>query len=1242
MGLRVAVRDDAGGSDAGPLDRSRSPAPAELFGYVAIGVVLTAVVMLSSRGYFTPDIKPEVYLNPLRRLAYDLSAWQPDPQLGVGNYNNGLAPVSAVTAALHAVGLSPELIARLLRLALLGLGAWGAVRFFRAAAPSSDVPAARLAMAAVFLFNPYAIVGGSTLAVLLPYCVFPWQLLVLLRALQVGHGWKWPSAFALTFFAMSGMNVAAVPVLQLVALPTVALYVRRRTGQPWRLLLLTIGRCVLLSVLVSAYWLVPSIAAFTWGSTVASGSETVAGISTPSSFAEVLRGLGLWPMYGRNVVSGPWTPGFVPYLANAAVVAGTFLLVVVAAVGARLSRDRARFLAVTTLAVVAVVMVSAHPPGHPSPVGRLFVWVFDSVPGAVALRTTNKAGAGLALALALLVALAAAELAARIRTPNSRLVAVLAVAGIVVVAGWPAFSGQSYVGRWKIPAYWTSAAHDLDKDHTDSRVWFLPGQVLAHYRWNTDGPDDVNLSLLDRPSLVRTVLPVSSAATTNLLAGADTSLQEGRLSGHAISVLSRYLGVDQVLLRNDTVWEDARGGRPAVIQPQVDGDPGLKLVATYGSLGQNTASLTPGLDPAADSYEKTIEPLRRYDVLGADGIVRTESPTGTVLIDGDGFAVPGLIDAGLLEGQSFRYVGGLTDAALTQLLGPSQRLVLTDSNRRRAADEHHLTNAYGPLLTAQDTPATTRALYGSPDQTVAHYDGIKNVTATEFGSPFDVSARGAPELAVDGDPKTAWTFGAFGTATAQSLTITLDHARNLGSVNVLTASGLGPVQISELRLQAGGVTRVSDVDPDGVARFAMTGVNADKVRLSVTKTTGSGFNLVGLAEVTIPGVTVTKVAQLPTGTAQRLQNLPPAAQTKLAQTPLDVLLQRERGTQPDWDEERTLQRDFSLPDARVSRSYGLVRQTSDASTVPKPDADGCVKVATLDDQPLRVRLLQSGVSPNHAVLFEGCADASLAAGTHQLRGTGRWAIDTLVLRDHQGDKVTSRPATPTARTTHRTNSSITVKTPAGKTPYLLVLGQSVDTRWQARMDGRSMGNPLVVDGYSAAWEVTDPGAHTFTFTYTPQRLVDWTRAFSGMVVALLFVLAFRRQSSVELSPQTQRANQPVAPVSRRRRTVEGVVIAVVCGLCGGLPLAVVGLGLGVAHATGRPGGRRLLAVAVGLLALVPVAWIVGNRDIWGQITPALVVDTPWPAWLAAAALACMVVGVVEDDRTIEDGPEVAP
>jgi hypothetical protein len=190
------------------------------------------------------------------------------------------------------------------------------------------------------------------------------------------------------------------------------------------------------------------------------------------------------------------------------------------------------------------------------------------------------------------------------------------------------------------------------------------------------------------------------------------------------------------------------------------------------------------------------------------------------------------------------------------------------------------------------------------------------------------------------------------------------------------------------------------------------------------------------------------------------------------------------------------------------------------------------------------------------------------------------------------------------------------------------------------MDGRPLGNPVVLDGYSAAWQVTEPGAHTFTFTYTPQRLVDWTRVLSGAAVAVLLVLAFRRDRPVTALPVTAQNRHRHRPSSRRRRAAEGVLVAVVCGLCGGVPLAVVGIGLGVAHVTGRPGGRRLLAVAIALLVLVPVAWIAGNRDIWGQITPALVVDTPWPAWLAAAALACLVVGVVEDDRAGHTDPEV--
>lgn len=1205
---------------------------AERLAYLGLFLCLTAIVLLSSRGYFTPDIKPEVYLNPLRRLAYDLSAWQPDPQLGVGNYNNGLAPVSGLTSVLHAVGLPPDLIARLLRLTLLTLGAWGAVRFYRAVAGPSDVAVGRVMMAAVFLFNPYAVVGGATLAVLLPYCILPWQLLALLRALQSGRGWRWPAVFALTFFAMSGMNVAAVPVLQLVSVPAVLVHARRTTGQPWGRLLLTLGRCLLLAAMVSVYWVLPAVVAYGWGSTVAAGSETVEGIASPSSFAEVLRGLGLWPMYGRNVVTGPWTPGFTTYLTNGLVIGASFALVATAALAARVSRSRTRVLAVIMLASVAVVMVGVHPPGSSSPFGQLLTWIFANVPGSLALRTTNKAGAGLALALAILLALGAVRARRGLTTHGTRLAAIVCAAFIVVGAAWPAFAGTSYVGRWKIPGYWTDATTQIDTGRTDSRVWFLPGQVLAHYRWNTEGPDDVNLSLVDRPSLLRTVLPVSSAETTNLLAGVDSALQEGRLGGRSLSAVAHYLGVDTILLRNDTVWEDARGGRPATVQPQVDSDAGLTLTAVHGRPGQSTATVLPGQDPEADAYERLVEPLRTYQVAGTNPIIRSESLQGMVLVDGDGFAVPALVNAGVLaHGQSFRYVGEMDPASFAAALGSDRRIVLTDSNRRRDADDHHLTDAFGPLVAADVPVSSTRALYGPDQQTVATYEGVAGVTATAFGSPFDVSPRGAPHLALDGDLTTAWTFGAFGTAQDQSLVIDLDEDRELGAVTVTVGQQPGPVRITAMTLAAGTERQTTDVGVDGVARFPMVGVTTDQLRLSVAKTSGDGFNLVGIAEVSIPGLRATRVARMPVGLSKLAAGLDETQRQLLAATPLDVVMQRERGTTPDADDERSMQRDFTLPDQRLFRIYGIVRGDRTMTALPQAEPDGCFAVGTIDAAPLRVRLLEADVSSDRGALFEGCAPLRLAGGAHQLRASPPWTLDNLVLRDLGGESVTKPGPTPETAVAQRTNTQITVATSRASEPFLLVLGQSLDSRWRATIDGRPLGAAVVVDGYSAAWEVTDPGPHVFSFTYQPQRLVTISRWVTFAVLVLLVVLCVRRRPGVVPAVVAEPRH---CPPTRRRRGLESLLIALVVTASGGWPLAPVGIALALLHLTQRPRPRTLLSVAVAVFLAVPVAWVLGNLDRWGEITPALVTDNPWPGWLAATGLALLVVGVLDDDRDL--------
>src|SRR4051812_1067168 len=94
-------------------------------------LLMAAAGLLTARGGVLVGIKPEGYLAPWRTFRSFLSPWQADPQLGFPSFNVGLAPVAGLVGLLQSAGLSPELSARVLRLALLTVGALGAARLFR-------------------------------------------------------------------------------------------------------------------------------------------------------------------------------------------------------------------------------------------------------------------------------------------------------------------------------------------------------------------------------------------------------------------------------------------------------------------------------------------------------------------------------------------------------------------------------------------------------------------------------------------------------------------------------------------------------------------------------------------------------------------------------------------------------------------------------------------------------------------------------------------------------------------------------------------------------------------------------------------------------------------------------------------------------------------------------------------------------------------------------------------------------
>ncbi|MDQ1601358.1 MAG: arabinofuranan 3-O-arabinosyltransferase, partial [Actinomycetota bacterium] len=775
--------------------------------------LLVLVVLLNSAGSLAIDIKPELYLAPGRMVRFFANPWQESPQLGWPSFNVGLAPVPAVVAGLQALGLSPVLSMRVLRIVLYTVAGWGLARLHRSLSADGGTPASRAAAAVAYVANPYAVVGGSTLAVLLPYALLPWQSLFLVRALRSTRPWRDVAGFGICFAAMSGMNAGVIPLLQLLTVPFLVWWVRRDARIAARHLWRVLAACAGTVVLVSLYWLVPSVIGAGQGVAVLENSETVEGINGTSSLAEVLRGLGFWGMYGQGA-RGPYQPGFADYLTSGPVVVLTLLLPAALAVAALVARGTARVVGLALLTVTALLMVGLYPPDNPSPLGHGLQWLFENVPVTGAFRTLNKLGSVLVLAAALLLAAAVASVSIR-PAARWRWVAGAVVAGLAVAAVFPALSGGLYPRVLDVPGYWHDAADQLNKGRQDSRVWFVPGAVQPHYRWATDQPDDLALPLITGPSLVRTTLPVASPYAANFLAQVDTQLNEDSLYPGSLSAAARYLGVRNVLLRNDVVWEDYFGARPATLQGLIGGDRGLQLAGQFGSPGDGTTAA--GDSSSLAAVERELPPLQDFAVTAHRPIVRAESLRGMVVVAGDAGSFSPLVASGLLaDGQSFRYAGDLTASAFTSLLGPDRRLVLTDTNRRRTSVLGRLAGNQGPLLPAGADAGSSRTLFGPQDQTVLTVTGGATVSASQVGSSFGVLAEASPENALDGDPSTSWQFGDFGTAAGQQLQVRFDRPRRLGLVR-MTAATLGTVQIDRLGLRAGGRTREVDVAADATA-----------------------------------------------------------------------------------------------------------------------------------------------------------------------------------------------------------------------------------------------------------------------------------------------------------------------------------------------------------------------------------------------------------------------------------------
>ncbi|NHN54957.1 DUF3367 domain-containing protein [Calidifontibacter sp. DB0510] len=876
--------------------------------------LLALVVGLNAFGSFYTDIKPEVYLAPVQMIGRYLSAWNESPYLGSPNFNVGLVPVLFATGFLRSIGFSPEWTFKVFHFALWLLAGWGAARLTR----RLDVRGGRwagLIAGIVYVANPYDMQAGSTLAILLPYALLPWLLICLVRAFRRPSGWAWPAAFGLVFFAMSGMNVAVVPTYQLLAIIPLAIAAHAVWRVRWSAIVLVVAKCALFVVGVSIYWLVPGGAAINTGSQIVAGSETLDGIAKVSSFPEVLRGMGMWPLYG-TYGDRAWVPQDAVFVTSTVVMVLTILWAVIGLLAMTRAPRAARYLAAGCVGLAAVVMVGAFPdPARPASLfGRAFVQLMQ-LPFASAFRTTNKIGAVLALGFSVAIGCAAVRWWPRLRG-RALLPELAAACAVILVASWvlPALTNRLYLSQLNIPQYWQQAAEAADRGSANSTVLFLPGQVRPAYRWTEQRPDDLPNSLIDRVAVLPETTPNASAPGSNYLAALDDSFQNGGMPANTtMSAYAYYLGADQVMLRNDTAWEDTAGIRPSLASTQISNDPGMFGVANFGPPGDYVYA--PG-DPANRS-EAFLSPVQLFALKDAVASVRAEPAANSLVVAGDAWSVAQLNAAGLLTTRpTFQYAGGITRGDLLSQLGAGHRLVITDTNARRAAVPNRLTNGYGPVLSADQPLVGGRTLGTDPaDQTVMVPSGA-TVSATAEGGAFFDLPYAAPANAIDGDPATAWLFGDFDRAVGQRLTINQPAPVRLGTIKISQAD-VGVHKIGTLTVTAGGRSITQRVPDKGYASFDFGATLASRVTVTVATTRGPGFNLVGINDIKMAGPPAVRTLRTPVTFDRLYRGLSPAERARFSATPLDVLLTRLKGTNFTTDDTETgLRRLVTLPDAR--------------------------------------------------------------------------------------------------------------------------------------------------------------------------------------------------------------------------------------------------------------------------------------------------------------------------------------